>query len=132
MADLTIVADRSIKGEVAAVDPQDGLHLFGGQVQFFADLGAGGFDSGAMDVLAVALGDLMQRPHLFEREAYRAPLLRQGMHDRLPNPPHGVGNKLDPPRRIEPFGRLDQTDVTLIDEVGERETAADILARDTN
>jgi hypothetical protein len=67
MTHLAIVADRSIEGEVAAVYPEDGLHLFGGQGQLFADLGAGGFDSGAMDVLPVALGDLMQGTHLFER-----------------------------------------------------------------
>ena len=31
MTDIAIVADRSIEGEVAAIDPKDGLHLFGGK-----------------------------------------------------------------------------------------------------
>ena len=51
------------------------------------------------------------------------------MHNRLPDPPHGIGDKLDTPRGIETFGCLDETDVALINEVGEGEAAADIFAR---
>ena len=58
---------------------------------------------------------------LLVREADRAPLLGEGVRDRLPHPPDGVRDELDAAVGVEAAGGLDEADVPLVDEVEERD-----------
>src|SRR4029077_4367636 len=43
----------------------------------------------------------------------------EGLEDRLPNPPHGVGDELDPLGLVELVGRANQSEVALVDQIRE-------------
>jgi hypothetical protein len=60
-----------------------------------------------------------QRLGLFDGEPHCPPTLCQGVHDGLPNPPHGVGDEARAVCRIELAGSMQQADIALVDEVGE-------------
>ena len=74
-----------------------------------------------------SLVDLIQCPHLVEREAYYTRLLGECLQNRLPNPPYCVGDELETPRFVELFTSPYQPEVTLIDEVGQREALVLVL-----
>ena len=57
-------------------------------------------------------------------QAEDAAVLGQGVEDRLPHPPHRVGDELDVALGVEALGRLDQPQAALVDEVEEGEAQA--------
>ena len=54
------------------------------------------------------LGDLIERPHLVERETDDTGVLGDGLEDRLTDPPHSVGDELEASRLVEFLRRLNQ------------------------
>ena len=48
------------------------------------------------------------------------------MNDGLPDPPHGIRDELDFPFGVEALRGLDQPDVSLVDQVEERQSASAI------
>ena len=63
----------------------------------------------------------MQRAGAVERHAHDARLLGQRLQDGLANPPDGVGDELDPLRLVEFVRGANQTEVALVDQIGERD-----------
>ncbi len=61
--------------------------------------------------------NLMQASHLFNRQPHCAALGGEGVHDGLTDPPDGIGDKFNPPFRVETLGGLNQADITLVDDV---------------
>jgi len=62
-----------------------------------------------------------------KRDAHDAALLGQRLQDGLPDPPHGVGDELDPLGLVELPRRADEADVSLVDEVGQRHALVLVL-----
>ena len=52
----------------------------------------------------------------------------QGMHDRLPDPPHRIGNKARPSRRVKLAGGVQQTQIALVDQVHQWQSSALVFA----
>ncbi len=65
--------------------------------------------------------------HLVEGHSHNPALHRQSLHDALANPPNGVRDELEASCLIEFLGGLDQTHITLVDQVGERDALMLIL-----
>ena len=71
--------------------------------------------------------DFGVRAYLVERQPYQPALLGYGLQDTLANPPHGVGYELEAARLVEALGSLYQPQVTLVDEVGQRQPLVLVL-----
>ena len=65
-----------------------------------------------------------------DRDADGAGLVRDGAGDGLPDPPGGIGGKAETAGAVELFGRLDQADVPLLDEVQESQIVAHMFFGD--
>ena len=76
------------------------------------------------------LADAVQRAGAVERHAHDARLLGQRLEDRLPDPPHGVGDELDALGLVELVGGADEAEVALVDQVGERDALVLVLLGD--
>src|SRR5687767_7876846 len=72
----------------------------------------------------------MQRPGAIEWHADDAGLLRQGLQNGLTNPPDRVRDELDALRLIELVSSPDESEVALVDEIGERDALILVLLRD--
>ena len=73
------------------------------------------------------LVDLVERAHLVQRQAHDARLLGKGLQNRLPDPPHRVGDELESARFVELLGGLDQAEVAFIDQVREAQSLVLVL-----
>ena len=71
--------------------------------------------------------DFVHAAHLVERQPHDAALFGDGLQDALPDPPHGVGDKLEAARLVKLLGGLDESHVALVDEVGQAEALILIL-----
>ena len=73
------------------------------------------------------LVDLVERPHLVERQAHDARLLGQSLKDRLANPPYGIRDELEAAGFVELLGSLDKAQVTFVDQVGKAQSLVLLL-----
>ena len=73
------------------------------------------------------VANLIQRSNLIQGQAHDTALLGNSLEDGLANPPHGIGDELETACLIKLLGSLDEADVTLVDEVGERQTLMLVL-----
>jgi hypothetical protein len=64
------------------------------------------------------------------RHAHDPRLLGERLQYGLPNPPHGVGDELDPLRLVELVRRADEPEVPLVDEIRERDSLVLIFLGD--
>src|SRR5690606_23612092 len=74
--------------------------------------------------------DLRQVGGPVQRHTYRPALVRQRRQNRLSDPPDGVRDELHPLLRIELPGGGDESDIPLLDQIGEADAAILILLRD--
>ena len=92
--------------------------------------------AGVTLVLLFELVDFMinfiQRPHLVKREPDYAALFGNGLQNTLPNPPDGIADKLKSSRFIKLLCGLNQTNVTLVNQICQRETLVLVLFRNGN
>ena len=73
------------------------------------------------------LVDLVERPHLVERQAHDARLLGQSLEDRLANPPYGIRDEFETAGFVELLGSLDKPQVALVDQVGKAQSLVLVL-----
>ena len=78
------------------------------------------------------LVDFVQRPHLVQRQPHDPALFGQRLKNRLAYPPYGVRNELESPRLVELLGGLDQPEISLVDQIGQRQALVLILFRNRN
>ena len=76
------------------------------------------------------LVDLVERADLVQRQTHDTRLLGQSLENRLTNPPHRIGDELEATGFIELLGGLDQTEVTLVDQVRKAQTLVLVLFGD--
>src|SRR5699024_12801683 len=79
-------------------------------------------------VLLLLVSIVLQRPLvsiLFPYTTLFRSLVRDGAGDGLADPPGGVGGKAETAGTVKLFGRLDQADVALLDQVQESQVVAD-------
>src|SRR5260370_1358050 len=74
-----------------------------------------------------AFADAVQRARPVERDAHDAGLLGERLQNRLADPPHGVGDELDPFGLVELVGGPDQAEVALVDQIRERHALVLVL-----
>ena len=67
----------------------------------------------------VSLSDSMERARAVQRNADNSRLLGERLKDALADPPHRVRDELDSLRLVELVGCADQSEVALVDQVGE-------------
>ena len=79
-----------------------------------------------------SLADLIQSTNPVQRQADDARLFGQRLQDRLPDPPHGVGDEFEPAGLVEPLGRFDQAEVPFVDQIAQRQPLVLILLRDAD
>ena len=83
-----------------------------------------------LDELALDVDDLVQLLDHVHRDADRARLVGDRARDRLPDPPGRVGRELVALAVVELLDRADQAERALLDQVEEREPAAQVALRD--
>ena len=66
------------------------------------------------------------------RQPHRARLVHDGALDRLPDPPRGVRGEAKAALGIEFLERVDEPEIALLDEVGERQTAIEVVLGDAD
>jgi hypothetical protein len=59
-------------------------------------------------------------------------LVNDGPLDVLPDPPRGIGTEPKPPLVVKFFDRLDQSEITLFDDIREGEPAVDVALPDAD
>ena len=102
-------------------------YLIYGQVQLLRQLVGARATLVLLLKLAVGLAYFVQRAHLVQRQPDDAALLGQRLQDALPNPPDGVRDELEAARLVELLGSLYQSQVALVDKVGQREALVLVL-----
>ena len=87
-----------------------------------------------MDLLKLIdlLIDLAQGTALVQRQTYDTALLSNSLKDTLANPPYGIGDKLEAARFIEFLCSLNQSDISLIDQVCQRQSLMLVLLGNGN
>ena len=85
-----------------------------------------------MDLLETVdlLINLTQGTALVQRQAHDTALLGDGLQDALTDPPYGIGDEFETARLIKFLSSLYQSDVSLVDQVGQRQTLMLILLGD--
>ncbi len=123
------VVELRVERETVAVRLHQQLHFLDGDAQRVGQL----LRRGDVVVLDDGRGDGFFQPihqvGSLRWQPERAALLRKSVQDRLPDPPHGVGDELDVLVGIELLGRVDQADVPLIDEIEEEDVGVAIALR---
>ena len=112
---------------MVAVNAEDGIDFLRRLVQFLGQFVRCRFPASRLFQLLVFLPDLVKLTGLLDGEPHRPGLFGQGVHDGLADPPHRIGDELDPLVWIESLGRLDETDIAIVDEVQQGKPAAFIL-----
>jgi hypothetical protein len=67
-----------------------------------------------------------------DRQTHRARLIHDRAFDILANPPRGVSRKTEAALGIEFFQGVDQAQVALLDQIVERQSAVQVMPRDTH
>src|SRR5690349_3800829 len=73
---------------------------------------------------------LVERFHHVDRKSDGSTVIGDGAADALPNPPRGVGRELQPTAILEPVDSLHEADVSLLNEIEERQTSPEVSLRD--
>ena len=110
--------------------PEDLAHLVGGHLELLGDLLGERLAAEALDELALDVHDLVQLLDHVHGDADRARLVGDRAGDRLADPPGGVRRELEALAVVELLDRADQPERPLLDQVEEREPAAEVALRD--
>ena len=101
------------------------VHLHGFAHFFFGDVGTLGYLQcvGAAFVLLLKLAEHAADPVdgtcLVERYAHDTALFGNGLQNALTNPPYGIADEFEAACLVELLGSPDESQVSLVDEVGE-------------
>src|SRR5690554_2049451 len=129
---VVAVTDRGVQPDLRRVQRLQGRHDFRCQRsrgRYFLDRRI------ATQLLLQSLPlteDALKIARPVQRNAHCAPLVRQCSKDRLTDPPHRVRDELHALVRIELARRRHQTDVALLDQVDQRDTAILVLLGHTD
>ncbi len=124
------VADRSLEADRVLDEVEELLDALGREAALFRDLGDEwitvqflGEDAPCAQDLARLLGDVDGKPD-------RAALVGKGAGHGLANPPGGVRGELEPELVVELLDGSDQTEVSLLDQVEERDAGFRVVPGD--
>src|SRR4051794_16459227 len=112
-------SERRVEGKMILGNGQRLLHLLHRDVHSLGDLGRGGLPSQLLQERGGSLPDPMQRPGSIQRHPDDPALLGQRLQNGLANPPDRVRDELDALGLVELVGGPDQTEVALVDQVGQ-------------
>ena len=105
---------------------QDQPYLARGHAGALGQLLRRGLAAHLVDQGAVHPRDAVERLHHVHRDADGARVVGDGPRDGLPDPPRRVGRELEPAPVLEAVHRLHEADVALLDQVQERQLAAEV------
>jgi hypothetical protein len=92
-------------------------------------LGGGDTPQLLHQALLLALVAREEQAHV-HRDANGARLIGERTHDRLPDPPDAVRREAQAPLGLELLHRAEETEVPLLDQVGQRQPAVQVAPRD--
>ena len=90
------------------------------------------FAAELLDQTALRVGQLVDRLDHVDRDADRAGLVGDGAGDGLTDPPRGIRAEFETAFGIEFLHRAEEADVAFLNQVEERESAADVFFGDTD
>ena len=111
---------------------QDLTHPLHRHVHLLRDLLRSRFPSQLLQKLSAHTDQLVDRLHHVHRNTDRPRLIRNGSGDGLTDPPCGVGGEFITLAVIKLFNRLDQTQISLLDQIQKQHAAADIALGDAD
>ena len=111
-------------------DLDDFAHLVLRNAHFLRNFLRQGFASIFLQQLAGYADQLIDGFHHVHGNANRARLIRDRARNRLANPPGRIGGKLIALAVIKLFNRLDQTQITLLNQIQKQHAAPHIALRD--
>src|SRR3954449_10938174 len=127
---LVLLADRLLERDRLLGHPQDVAHLARRALELVGDLLRRRLAAERLDELALDLHDLVELLDHVHRDADRAALVGDRAGDRLADPPRRVRRELVAAPIVELLDRADQPERALLDQVQERQPAAQIGLRD--
>src|SRR4051794_30127348 len=127
---LVLLADRLLERDRLLGHAQDVAHLARRALELAGDLLRARLAAERLDELALDVDDLVELLHHVDRDADRPALVGDGPRDRLADPPGGVRRELVAAGVVELLDRADEPERPLLDEVEERQPAAEVALRD--
>src|SRR5438552_18156287 len=126
VAELAVLTDRRLQRQRLARGLQDQPHLLRGHTCTLRQLFRRGLAAHLVDHVPVHARDAVERLDHVHRNPDRPRRGRDGASDGLTDPPRRVRRELEPPPILEAVHGLHQADVALLDEVEQRQIAAEI------
>ena len=129
---VLLLADGGFQADGLLCHAHNFAHLVHGHFQTLGDFLGAGIVTHLVQQLAGNLLDLVDGFDHMHGDADGTRLIGNGAGDRLTDPPGGVGGELKALGVVELFDRLDQTQITLLNQVKELHTAPHITLGDGN
>src|SRR5438477_10523677 len=126
VAQLAVLADRRLQRPRLARRLENQSHLLGRHTSALRQLLRRGLPAHLVDHVAVDPRDAVERLDHVHRDPDRARVVRDGARDGLTDPPRRVGRELEPAPVLEPVDGLHEADVALLDQVEQRQVAAEV------
>src|SRR3954452_12258813 len=127
---LLLVADRLLERDRLLRHAQDVAHLARRALELARDLLGRGLAAELLHELALDVDDLVELLDHVDRDADRAALVGDGARDGLADPPRRVRRELVAAAVVELLDGADEAERALLDEVQEREPAAEVALGD--
>ena len=127
---LLLLADRLLERDRVLRHAQDLAHLLGRHLELLGDLVRAWLAAQPLHELPLDVHDLVQLLDHVHGDADRARLVGDRARHRLADPPRRVGRELVALAVVELLDRADQAQRALLDQVEERQPAAEVPLRD--
>src|SRR4051794_22512289 len=127
---LLLLADRLLQRDRLLGHAQDLAHLARGALELTRDLLRGRLPAELLNELALDVDDLVELLDHVDRDADRPALVRDRARHGLADPPRRVGGELVAAPVVELLDRADQPERALLDQVQERQAAAEVALGD--
>src|SRR5438874_2370634 len=134
VAQVTIIflANGSLQAHRLLADLDNLAYLLRANLHLLGNLFRRGFTPQVLQQATTNTDQAVDRLHHMYRDTNRARLVSDSASDSLANPPGRIRTKLVPFGVVEFLDSTDQADISLLDQVQQAHTAANILFRDTD
>ena len=129
---VLFLTDRGLQRDRLLSDAHDLAHRIDRHIQLFRDLVGGRLVTVLVEKLRRDFFDLIDGLDHMDGDTDGTRLIRDRTGDRLSDPPCCVGGELEALGIVELLDSLDQAEVTLLNQIEEVHTAAEISLSDTD
>src|SRR5437667_2023593 len=124
---IVLFTNGGLKADRLLADLDDLADFVRANLHLFSDLFGRGFASKVLEQTATDADQTVDRLHHVNRDTNRARLVGDRASDRLANPPGCICTKLVALRVVEFLDSTNQTDISLLDQIQQAHTTANIL-----